>query len=121
MKSALVHQYRYGCLALLAVGCGDNFAPPPTEPTYELGEELGGGDTTVFSDSKDAFSLVARNLVGARRDPFFTGNSLFNRNWVTAPSSTVGIDGLGPTFNATACSSCHFRDRSEERRVGKEC
>ncbi len=102
---------RHFCFALLLIGsCGDNFAAPPVEPTYELGEEFGGGETTVFSDSKDAFSLAARNLIGARRDPFFTGNSLFNRNWVTAPASTVGIDGLGPTFNATACSSCHFRD-----------
>jgi CxxC motif-containing protein (DUF1111 family) len=29
---------------------------------------------------------------------------------VTAPSSTTGLDGLGPTFNASSCSSCHFKD-----------
>lgn len=103
-----------GCLGYVALliggGCGDNFSAALVEPTYEPGEELGGGDTTVFSDSKDAFSLAARNLSGSRRAPFFTGDSLFTRNWVTAPASTVGLDGLGPTYNATSCASCHFRD-----------
>ncbi|HEU0033096.1 MAG TPA: di-heme oxidoredictase family protein [Kofleriaceae bacterium] len=77
---------------------------------YEPGEELSGGDTTVFEAGKSAFSLAARNLKDERRDRFFVGNSMFNRGWVTAPSSTTGQDGLGPTFNANACSACHFKD-----------
>lgn len=77
---------------------------------YQAGDELLGGDTTVFDHGRNAFSLSARNLHGERRDAFFVGNSLFNRNWVTAPSSTAGMDGLGPTFNAHSCSSCHFKD-----------
>ena len=44
-----------------------------------------------------------------RRD-FAVGNNFFNDNWVTAPASTEGRDGLGPLFNAQSCSSCHFRD-----------
>jgi CxxC motif-containing protein (DUF1111 family) len=94
---------RAWCLLGALAACGG-------DPAYEPGEELSGGDTTVFDSGKNAFSLSARNLKGARRDPFFVGNSLFNRNWVTAPSSTTGIDGLGPTFNASSCSSCHFKD-----------
>jgi CxxC motif-containing protein (DUF1111 family) len=35
------------------------------------------------------------------------GEALFERLWVTAPSSTKAADGLGPLFNARACSSCH--------------
>lgn len=77
---------------------------------YEPGEELAGGDTTVFETGNQAFSLAARNLKGARRDDFFVGNAFFKRNWVTAPASTTGLDGLGPTFNATACAACHFMD-----------
>jgi CxxC motif-containing protein (DUF1111 family) len=77
---------------------------------YEEGEELSGGATTVFETGQSAFSLAARNLKGARRDAFFIGNALFNRTWVTAPASTNGLDGLGPTFNASACSACHFKD-----------
>ncbi|MGE0868555.1 MAG: di-heme oxidoredictase family protein [Kofleriaceae bacterium] len=77
---------------------------------YEPGEELSGGETTVFETGTTAFSLAARNLKGERRDQFFVGNSMFNRGWVTAPSSTTGQDGLGPTFNAGSCSACHFKD-----------
>jgi CxxC motif-containing protein (DUF1111 family) len=35
------------------------------------------------------------------------GKALFERLWVGAPSSTKAADGLGPLFNARACSSCH--------------
>ena len=92
-------------LALVLVACADDAASG-----YELGEELSGGDTTVFDIGVNAFSLAARNLKGERRDKFFVGNSMFNRGWVTAPSSTEASDGLGPTFNATSCSGCHFKD-----------
>jgi CxxC motif-containing protein (DUF1111 family) len=90
--------------ALFAGACGDNAS------LYEPGEELAGGETTVFETGRESFSLAARNLKGARRDAFFVGNAFFKRNWVTAPSSTTGIDGLGPTFNANSCASCHFKD-----------
>lgn len=90
----------------LLLGCGSSSQQAEAEP----GEELSGGDTTVFAAGRSAYSLPARNLQGERRDRFFVGNSMFNRNWVTAPSSTSGQDGLGPTFNANSCSSCHFKD-----------
>ncbi|MCW5802472.1 MAG: c-type cytochrome [Deltaproteobacteria bacterium] len=80
------------------------------ESGYEPGEELSGGATTVFDEGVNAFSLAARNLEGARREKFFVGNSIFKRAWVTAPSSTTGLDGLGPTYNATSCAACHFKD-----------
>jgi CxxC motif-containing protein (DUF1111 family) len=35
------------------------------------------------------------------------GKALFERAWVPAPSSTLANDGLGPLFNARACSACH--------------
>ncbi|CAM1333345.1 di-heme oxidoredictase family protein [Tenacibaculum aestuariivivum] len=73
-------------------------------------EELSGGKTTVFNEGVRAFELQASNLKGDNALFFFTGNSLFNQNWVTAPASTTGRDGLGPFFNARACSTCHFRD-----------
>jgi CxxC motif-containing protein (DUF1111 family) len=69
-----------------------------------------GGETTVFDESRNAFANPAANLDGERLSDFFVGNSFFNRNWVTAPSSTTGLDGLGPVFNARSCSSCHFKD-----------
>ena len=65
---------------------------------------------TVFDTSRNAFSLPARNLREEHRPSFFVGNSFFNQNWVTAPASVAGRDGLGPLFNARSCSGCHFKD-----------
>lgn len=35
------------------------------------------------------------------------GRALFERLWVAAPASTRAADGLGPLYNARACSACH--------------
>lgn len=78
--------------------------------TAELNEEFSGGDTTVFDVSENAFGFQAANLEGDNALFFFTGNSLFFQNWVTAPASTTARDGLGPFFNARSCSTCHFKD-----------
>jgi CxxC motif-containing protein (DUF1111 family) len=69
-----------------------------------------GGDTTRHSDSRVSFSFPAPNLSDAERGRFEVGDSFFTKNWVTAPSSTDARGGLGPTFNAQACSSCHVLD-----------
>jgi CxxC motif-containing protein (DUF1111 family) len=68
------------------------------------------GEATVFDETRDAFSKPLANLHGDRRDDFFLGNAIFNRGWVTAPASVADFDGLGPLFNATSCSGCHFKD-----------
>lgn len=35
------------------------------------------------------------------------GKAIFDRLWVTAPSSTRATDGLGPLFNQRSCAACH--------------
>ena len=72
--------------------------------------ELSGGETTVFADGPTAFSMPAANTTHDHRTEFVVGNSLFNENWVAAPSSVKSRQGLGPTFNAQSCSACHFKD-----------
>ena len=74
-----------------------------------LREQL-GGDTTVVSTNRNSFGLPAPNLTNPERRIFEVGDSFFTRNWVTAPASTEARDGLGPTFNAQSCSSCHTLD-----------
>ncbi|MDA0351959.1 MAG: c-type cytochrome [Chloroflexi bacterium] len=69
-----------------------------------------GGETTAFTDTRNAFSLSARNLSNEQRRRFEVGDSFFTQNWVTAPASTDARDGLGPLFNAQSCSSCHVLD-----------
>ena len=69
-----------------------------------------GGDTTRWEVSRNAFALPAPSLSNEERRTFEVGDSFFTQNWVSAPASTEGRDGLGPTFNAFACSSCHLHD-----------
>jgi len=73
-------------------------------------EALLGGTTTVFNASALAFGFPLANLSAERSDGFFVGNSFFRSNWVTAPSSTTGRNGLGPLFHAASCSACHPSD-----------
>lgn len=69
-----------------------------------------GGAATSFDTSTRAFAQFIPTLTREERRAFAVGNSFFNENWVTAPASTEGRDGLGPLFNAQSCSSCHLFD-----------
>jgi CxxC motif-containing protein (DUF1111 family) len=80
------------------------------EPQPDVAVELLGGPATVRNASGKAFTFPAPPLNDAQRDTFSLGDHFFNRNWVSAPASTSGFDGLGPTFNATSCSACHNLD-----------
>lgn len=97
---------RFALLLPLFSACSEESSPARPEP----GEELSGGATTVTDSSRDAYARPAENLLTEHRSAFFSGNTFFNRNWVMAPASAEGTDGLGPVFNARSCSSCHFKD-----------
>lgn len=84
--------------------------PEEAVDDYEPGEELSGGATTTSDLGENAFNHAATNLTDAENSLFVVGNSFFRQNWVTAPASTEGRDGLGPLFNAQSCSGCHLRD-----------
>lgn len=77
---------------------------------YEPGEERPGGATTTSDLGENAFNHGATNLSSEENSRFVVGNSFFRQNWVTAPASTLGRDGLGPLFNAQSCTGCHMRD-----------
>jgi CxxC motif-containing protein (DUF1111 family) len=62
-------------------------------------------------------SLGAGNFCSAQDNPFgisqagldyLTGQALFEKIWVSAPSSTQASDGLGPLYNARSCAQCHI-------------
>lgn len=93
-------------LILLSTGCEKDVPLLTAIPD----EERSGGTATVFVEDASAFSFQAPGLSDEDGLFFFTGNSLFNQNWVTAPASTTARDGLGPLFNSRSCSGCHFKD-----------
>ncbi|MFM1823608.1 MAG: hypothetical protein RI967_1874 [Planctomycetota bacterium] len=69
-----------------------------------------GGPATVDAMGPHAFSLPVPGLSREDRRAFSVGNSFFRDNWVVAPASAAGRDGLGPLFNANSCSACHADD-----------
>lgn len=92
--------------ALAAAGC----AQAPRYAPDDLLNPMLGGETTVALKTSRAFSAPAAGLSTEERRRFEVGDSFFTQNWVTAPASTEARDGLGPTFNAQSCSSCHTHD-----------
>lgn len=70
----------------------------------------GGAATTPKVGDANALSHPSANLSFEDQQIFLVGNGLFRKDWVTAPSSTLASDGLGPLFNARSCQSCHIKD-----------
>src|SRR5690606_28549823 len=70
----------------------------------------GGAATSSRPVSADSFSHASANLPFETQERFHLGNALFQKLWVSSPSSTQASDGLGPLYNARACQSCHIRD-----------
>lgn len=68
------------------------------------------GAGTVQRGDAQAFAQPAANLDFETELDFRTGKALFEKLWVSSPSSTKASDGLGPFYNARACESCHIRD-----------
>ncbi len=68
------------------------------------------GAATVRRADRQAFAQPAANLGFEDELDFRSGKALFEKLWVSSPSSTRASDGLGPLYNARACESCHIRD-----------
>jgi CxxC motif-containing protein (DUF1111 family) len=108
----LIKNYLFVCISIIIVSCSDenNDSYVAVESLYEQGEELSSGMLGVNSNSNNAFGFEIDGLTFPEIARFATGNSLFNQSWASSPASTTARDGLGPTFNARACSQCHFKD-----------
>jgi CxxC motif-containing protein (DUF1111 family) len=70
----------------------------------------GGAATSLASVNLDSFSHFSDNITFAEEETFKLGNALFQKLWVSSPSSTQASDGLGPLYNARSCQSCHIKD-----------
>jgi CxxC motif-containing protein (DUF1111 family) len=69
-----------------------------------------GAATQIVPPSRNAFLKSSANLPEERELEFAVGFSLFEKLWIAAPSATKASDGLGPLYNARACSACHPRN-----------
>lgn len=80
----------------------------------------GGAGTSVGKTDRQAFMKPAANLKGDALLDFTLGKALFEKFWVSAPSSTQASDGLGPLYNARSCHSCHLRNGRGEPPHGED-
>lgn len=78
--------------------------------THSVEDQAGGATTHHKAAGARAFSWPARNLSRDKRLDFRIGESVFQKFWVSSPSSTTASDGLGPRFNARSCAQCHIRN-----------
>lgn len=107
-------------LTLLPLQAQDPSPRPAPDAPYRPVVNL-GGPATIRDDGPNAFGFPAKTLSRTERRRFVVGNALFKTNWVAAPASTAGRDGLGPFFDARSCSTCHFRDgRGSPRMPGSD-
>lgn len=65
---------------------------------------------TSLGANPPAYAHPAAGLTAAQKLDFTLGQAMFERLWVSAPSSTQAADGLGPLFNARSCAQCHVRN-----------
>lgn len=74
-------------------------------------EAMSGGATTSTNKADSgAFSHPSATMQFERKQDFKLGNALFQKLWVSSPSSTQASDGLGPLYNARSCQTCHVKD-----------
>ena len=69
-----------------------------------------GAATVRAMANANAFSQPSANISFEGELTFKVGNGLFRKLWVSAPSSTLASDGLGPLYNARSCQRCHIKD-----------
>jgi CxxC motif-containing protein (DUF1111 family) len=70
----------------------------------------GGAATSHKPLNSSVFSHPSENMSFERQLDFRVGDGIFRKLWVSAPSSTLSSDGLGPLYNARSCQSCHLKD-----------
>lgn len=56
---------------------------------------------------EDEQSAVLGDLPALEAARFAIGAAIFAAEWIAAPNVSDGADGLGPLYNASACSQCH--------------
>ena len=68
------------------------------------------GEATVTAAGTESFRQLVGNAGMAHRARFTFGKIQFNTEWDPEPGQVPANDGLGPTFNAIACASCHVNN-----------
>ncbi|MEO0653426.1 MAG: di-heme oxidoredictase family protein [Pseudomonadota bacterium] len=97
-----------------------------TAPTTDFSKperfetNAGGAGTVQARRPEEDFNLVSGNITLDREIDFELGRAMFEKLWVSSPSSTRASDGLGPLFNARSCQRCHLNNGRGHAPTGPE-
>lgn len=96
-------------------GCGGGSGGSATaivDPDWVTATAAGGATTnTDGNQSSFGFDTPAPNLSATDLQTHLDGDADFEAAFIKAVSTSFPLlDGLGPVFNNTSCSSCHARD-----------
>jgi len=99
-----------GGLAALAAcgGSGGNSSGSEGEPPRVW--TPAGGSATVALNEAAPFMQFVSGIDASEMAGVSQGRELFVAEWQPAPGPRALIDGLGPLFNANACTACHVAD-----------
>lgn len=86
-----------------------NNPTPPTTPDMEVDTNWlpAGGSATIAANISRPFLQIIPNLPSNSLGEISAGRELFIAQWSPAGSGQPLLDGVGPLFNADACTQCH--------------
>jgi|GEM_PF-57775 len=100
--------YNYPIRPVFEVDSGDSGSENPTDGDGEdLAWSAPGGNATVAYDVDEPFMKISDNISENEITGVSQGRELFLAQWQVAPGNRPTLDGLGPLFNANACTACH--------------
>jgi len=67
-----------------------------------------GGNATMDYDKDNPFLKILTTIGEDEISGVSQGRELFIAQWNAAPGTRTLLDGLGPLFNANACTTCHI-------------
>src|SRR5688572_22545368 len=114
-----MRRYRTLLLACLAAhGCGGErdatslslplLLPAPLLAEAAPATRAPGGAATTDHTGAEAFRQPAPGADREQQLFFVSGSSFYLEPWLPPPSTSTSRRGLGPLFNAAACSDCHL-------------
>lgn len=94
------------------LGCGGErdatSLAAPLGPAQQQGTHAPGGGATTEHSGSAAFLQQAAGGDRQQQLFFVSGSSFYLEPWLPPPSVSTSRRGLGPLFNAAACSDCHL-------------
>lgn len=122
LSSSVIKSTALGVTIALLSACGGsddasstqpNLPSPPTtpdRPTVDSDWQPAGGNATIAASVAQPFLQIMPNLPSSALGGVSPGRELFITEWTPAGEGRALFDGVGPLFNANACTQCHSAD-----------